>query len=208
MGCGASVSGPHGGLDLRPPERLRAGASTVKVVLAGNQGVGKSCLATRWVRDEFDEHNMPTMGSAFLTKSVTVSVPSVADPSVTDDTVLRIHLWDTAGEERYHAVAKSFFRGAKGAILVYDVTNPSSMEGIRAWARMVESEAPDAVKFLVGTKSDLVERAAVSEDDARAMASDITLGFTDSFRASALTGEGVHDVFETLAQLLAERMAS
>lgn len=164
-------------------------------------------LATRWVRDEFDEHNVPTMGSAFLTKSVPVSVASVTDPTVVDDTVLRIHLWDTAGEERYHAVAKSFFRGAKGAILVYDITNPSSMEGIRSWARMVESEAPDAVKFLVGTKCDLEERASVSEEDARAMASDITMGFTASFRASALTGEGVHDVFDTLAQMLAERIA-
>jgi small GTP-binding protein len=154
------------------------------------------------VTNSFDSRQLATIGGAFLTKSTTVSLPGADGEEGGIDTSVKIHLWDTAGEERYRAVAQSFFRGAKGALLVFDLTSERSLEAIVFWHKMLSFAAPSVVFMLVGTKYDLVEHRAVSQESALAMVSE--LGAASYAETSARTGHGVVEAFNRLAHLLAQ----
>jgi len=162
-------------------------------------------LARRWVNDEFEPKHEATIGCAFMSKTVPVRLPSSLRPGEDEDRSVQIHLWDTAGEERFHAVAKSFFRGARGAILVYDITKEGAMDGLSVWAEMVKAEAPTAVLLVVGTKADLEASRGVDREEAALVAE--RLGAVAHVEVSALTGDGVDEAFELAAQKIASQLA-
>merc|ERR1712070_470664 len=91
-----------------------------KVVLIGDSGVGKSNLLTRFTRDEFKQDSKSTIGVEFATKTITV-----------DKKVIKAQIWDTAGQERYRAITSAYYRGAVGALLVYDITKASTFESVK-----------------------------------------------------------------------------
>lgn len=156
-----------------------------KVVLIGDSGVGKSNLLSRFTRNEFNLESKTTIGVEFATKSIQV-----------DTKVIKAQIWDTAGQERYRAITSAYYRGAVGALLVYDISKHSSFENVERWLKELRDHAePNIVIMLVGNKSDLKHKRAVSTEDAMAYAEKNNLAFIET---SALDSSGVDDAFRQI----------
>ena len=121
---------------------------TCKVVLLGESAVGKSCLATRFAKDEFFEFQEPTIGAAFVKQDITLD----------SGDLVRFEIWDTAGQERYRSLAPMYYRGAAAAVVVYDITKANSFKGAQSWVKELERRGDDNVVIaLAGNKADLDE---------------------------------------------------
>ncbi|RKF65071.1 GTP-binding protein ypt3 [Erysiphe neolycopersici] len=122
-----------------------------KIVVLGSQGVGKTSLVHRYVRNQFQPANISsTVGASFLTKKV------VDDES---DTVVRLQIWDTAGQERFRSISRLYYRGANACILCYSITDPYSFTEMGVWLVELRRNLPsDIILHIVGTKADLVAR--------------------------------------------------
>jgi Ras-related protein Rab-11A len=160
-----------------------------KVVLIGDSGVGKSNLLSRFTRNEFSLESKSTIGVEFATRSLTV-----------DTKVIKAQIWDTAGQERYRAITSAYYRGAVGALLVYDVTRHSTFENVERWLRELRDHTdPNIVVMLIGNKSDLRHLVAVPTDDAKSFAERESLYFMET---SALEATNVENAFsEVLTQI-------
>jgi len=154
-----------------------------KVVLIGDSGVGKSSLMSRFTRNEFDLESKSTIGVEFATRSIKVDGKSI-----------KAHIWDTAGQERYRALTPAYYRGAVGALLVYDITKYLTYEiVIERWLRELRDHADqNIVIMLVGNKSDLRHLRAVSTDEAKAFAERHRVSFVET---SALDYNNVETAF-------------
>lgn len=158
----------------------------VKMVLLGSSGVGKSSLATRFVKGEFKDCQ-PTVGCAYHTHVVSVNGAS-----------LRFEIWDTAGQEKYHSVTPLYYRGAHAALLVYDISKKESFTRAQLWLKELEKQTiPDStVVWLVGNKADLAQHRQVSAQEGLSLAEDRGLGFMET---SALSGDHVDQLLLTVA---------
>lgn len=156
-----------------------------KVVVIGDSGVGKTQLLGRFTRDEFHLDSKSTIGIEFQTRTVVIARRRV-----------KAQIWDTAGQERYRAVTSAYYRGALGAMLVYDVTRRATFQHVARWVAELRAHADKSiVVVLVGNKADLVARREVEADEAEAFAEEQGLFF---FEASALSGDNVEAAFMAL----------
>uniref|UniRef100_A0A3B3CLV1 Ras-related protein Rab-25 n=1 Tax=Oryzias melastigma TaxID=30732 RepID=A0A3B3CLV1_ORYME len=131
-----------------------------KVVLIGDSGVGKSNLLSRFTRNEFNLESKSTIGVEFATRSIQVEGKTV-----------KAQIWDTAGQERYRAITSAYYRGAVGALLVYDIAKHLTYENAERWLKELQDHADsNIVIMLVGNKSDLRHLRAVPTDEAKAFA--------------------------------------
>jgi Ras-related protein Rab-5C len=120
-------------------------SSSVKLVLLGEAAVGKSSLVLRFVNNDFQENKEPTIGAAFLTQKCTLPTRTI-----------KFEIWDTAGQERFASLAPMYYRNAQAALVVYDVTKPSSLTKAKHWVAELQRQAsPGIVIALVGNKLDL-----------------------------------------------------
>ncbi|KAF8086154.1 hypothetical protein N665_0633s0006 [Sinapis alba] len=156
-----------------------------KVVLIGDSGVGKSNLLSRFTRNEFSLDSKSTIGVEFATRTIHV-----------DDKIVKAQIWDTAGQERYRAITSAYYRGAVGALLVYDVTRHVTFENVERWLKELRDHTDaNIVIMLVGNKADLRHLRAVSEEDATAFAEREKTFFMET---SALEALNVEDAFTQL----------
>lgn len=156
-----------------------------KVVLIGDSGVGKSNLLSRFTRNEFNLESKSTIGVEFATKSINV-----------DGKVVKAQIWDTAGQERYRAITSAYYRGAVGALLVYDISKHITFENVERWLKELRDHAePNIVVMLVGNKSDLRHRRTVPTEEAMAFAENNSLAFIET---SALDSTGVEEAFRQI----------
>lgn len=156
-----------------------------KVVLIGDSGVGKSNLLSRFTRNEFNLESKSTIGVEFATKSIQV-----------DAKTIKAQIWDTAGQERYRAITSAYYRGAVGALLVYDISKAATFENVERWLKELRDHAEsNIVIMLVGNKSDLRHKRAVSTEDAMAFAQRNNLAFIET---SALDSTGVDEAFRQI----------
>lgn len=160
-----------------------------KLVLIGDSGVGKSNLLSRFTRNEFNLESKSTIGVEFATKSLKI-----------DGKVIKAQIWDTAGQERYRAITSAYYRGAVGALLVYDVTRHATFTNVGRWLKELrEHTDPNIVVMLIGNKSDLRHLVAVSTEDGKAFAEKESLYFMET---SALDATNVENAFtEVLTQI-------
>ncbi|VFQ97117.1 unnamed protein product [Cuscuta campestris] len=122
-----------------------------KVVLIGDSGVGKSNLLSRFTKNEFSSESKSTIGVEFATRTIQV-----------DDKVIKAQIWDTAGQERYRAITSAYYRGAVGALLVYDITRKVTFENVQRWLKELRDHTDqNIVVMLAGNKSDLRHLRAV-----------------------------------------------
>ncbi|XP_008782165.2 ras-related protein Rab11D-like [Phoenix dactylifera] len=156
-----------------------------KVVLIGDSAVGKSQILARFARNEFSIDSKATIGVEFQTRTLVIQHKSV-----------KAQIWDTAGQERYRAVTSAYYRGAVGALLVYDITKRQSFDHIPRWLEELRSHADkNIVIMLVGNKSDLEDQRAVSTEDATEFAEKENLFFLET---SALEATNVETAFQTV----------
>ncbi|GAB2285435.1 Ras- protein Rab11D [Dionaea muscipula] len=160
-----------------------------KLVLIGDSGVGKSNLLSRFTRNEFNLESKSTIGVEFATRTLNI-----------DGKVIKAQIWDTAGQERYRAITSAYYRGAVGALLVYDVTRHSTFENAARWLRELrEHTDPNIVVMLIGNKSDLRHLVSVQTEEGRAFSENESLFFMET---SALEATNVEQAFtEVLAQI-------
>jgi len=156
-----------------------------KVVLIGDSGVGKSNLLSRFTRNEFNLESKSTIGVEFATRSIQV-----------DGKTIKAQIWDTAGQERYRAITSAYYRGAVGALLVYDIAKHLTYENVERWLRELRDHADaNIVVMLVGNKSDLRHLRAVPTEEAKAFAEKNTLSFIET---SALDSTNVETAFHQI----------
>lgn len=156
-----------------------------KIVLIGDSGVGKSNLLSRFTTDEFNIESKSTIGVEFATRTIEVEGKKI-----------KAQIWDTAGQERYRAITSAYYRGAVGALIVYDISKSSSYENCNHWLTELRENADDNVAVgLIGNKSDLAHLRAVPTDEAKNFASENQLLFTET---SALNSENVDQAFREL----------
>ncbi|KAF8665481.1 hypothetical protein AX16_000497 [Volvariella volvacea WC 439] len=149
-----------------------------------------SSLVLRFVRDQFDDYRESTIGAAFLTQTVTLD----------DQTTVKFEIWDTAGQERYKSLAPMYYRNANCAVVVYDITQPTSLEKAKTWIRELQRQAdPSIVIALCGNKTDLAARRQVSQEEAKKYADEEGLMWGET---SAKSGDGVNDIFTAIAMKL------
>eukprot|EP00992_Anisonema_acinus_P000716 TRINITY_DN10261_c0_g1_i3.p1 TRINITY_DN10261_c0_g1~~TRINITY_DN10261_c0_g1_i3.p1 ORF type:complete len:237 (-),score=49.14 TRINITY_DN10261_c0_g1_i3:277-933(-) len=158
-----------------------------KVVIIGDSGVGKSNLMTRYTSDEFNVESPSTIGVEFMTKGLKIENRDV-----------KVQIWDTAGQERFRAISRSIYHGAKGAMLVYDITNKASYDNITNWLNELQTHVQSStVIMLIGNKCDLEPHRAVPKDLATKFAEDKRLLFLET---SALENANVDAAFEWLVR--------
>ncbi len=154
----------------------------------GDSGVGKSNLVFRFTKNEFNKDSKSTIGVEFATKTVRID----------DNKLVKAQIWDTAGQERYRSIASSYYRGAVGALLVYDITDRNSFNHVPMWLKEVEESAEkDCLIMLVGNKTDLEDQRTVFVRDGRSFARKNGLAFIET---SAKDATGVDTAFQRILQ--------
>ncbi|KAJ2822135.1 Rab GTPase ypt31 [Coemansia sp. 'formosensis'] len=161
-----------------------------KIVLIGDSGVGKSNLLSRFTRNEFNLESKSTIGVEFATRSIQV-----------DSKTIKAQIWDTgthntSGQERYRAITSAYYRGAVGALLVYDIAKHPTYENVTRWLKELRDHADsNIIIMLVGNKSDLRHLRAVPTDEAKQFASENGLFFIET---SALDSSNVEQSFQQI----------
>ncbi|CAI0397241.1 unnamed protein product [Linum tenue] len=154
-----------------------------KIVIIGDSAVGKSNLLSRYARNEFNLHSKATIGVEFQTQSMEI-----------DGKEVKAQIWDTAGQERFRAVTSAYYRGAVGALVVYDISRKTTFESVGRWLDELKMHSDTTVaKMLVGNKCDLDNIRDVSIEDGKTLAEEEGLFFMET---SALDSTNVKKAFE------------
>jgi len=171
---------------------MSGGKVDIKVVLLGKSYAGKTSLVERYIHERFVGEAAPyqnTIGAAFGAKTVTI-----------DNERVIIGIWDTAGSERYEAMSKIYYRGAKAAIVCYDLTDRTSFERARFWIGELQKHEETCQIYLCGTKYDLVqadpEQRKINERETKALAIDVR---GEVFETSSKTGKDIERIFRKIA---------
>jgi small GTP-binding protein len=168
---------------------------TVKIVMVGDSGVGKSSLVLRWIANSFDPNSISTVGFATSQKLV-----------ISGDKLVEVTLWDTAGTDRFRSVSPAYYRSADGGILVYDISSAQSFTNLDRWlSDLREYASPNSVGILVGNKSDLHELRAVGEDEGLDFGKTHNLSFMETSAKEAIC---VTEAFDLLLATIVDNLGS
>ncbi|XP_050301247.1 ras-related protein Rab-21 [Anthonomus grandis grandis] len=170
------------------------GLESFKVVLLGEGCVGKTSLVLQFVEDKFNSKHISTVQAAFLNKNINI-----------DGKRMKLAIWDTAGQEQFHALGPIYYRSSNGAVLVYDITNLDSFQkGVKTWVKELRKMlGKDVCLAIVGNKTDLEKERAVSVEEAQEYATKVG---AKHYFTSAKLNDGVEDMFLSLAQdMMAKR---
>ncbi|KAG6780137.1 hypothetical protein POTOM_012991 [Populus tomentosa] len=166
-----------------------------KLLLIGDSSVGKSCLLLRFADDSYVDSYISTIGVDFKIRTVEQ-----------DGKTIKLQIWDTAGQERFRTITSSYYRGAHGIIIVYDVTEMESFNNVKQWLNEIDRYANDSVcKLLVGNKCDLVENKVVDTQTAKAFADELGIPFLET---SAKDSINVEQAFLTMAGEIKKKMSN
>ncbi|KAI9300999.1 GTP-binding protein ypt1, partial [Cunninghamella echinulata] len=166
-----------------------------KLLLIGDSGVGKSCLLLRFADDTYTESYISTIGVDFKIRTIELEGKTV-----------KLQIWDTAGQERFRTITSSYYRGAHGIIVVYDVTDQDSFGNVKQWLSEIERYAAEGVnKLLVGNKSDLTDKKVVDTEQAKELADSLKIPLLET---SAKDATNVEQAFLTMAKQIKDRMGS
>ncbi|KAJ5079532.1 rab2a member ras oncogene family [Anaeramoeba ignava] len=157
-----------------------------KIVIVGDPHCGKSCILIRYTEDKFTDDYETTLSVGIGTRMIKV-----------DNFQLKLDIWDTAGQDTFKALTKSYFRGAAGAFVVYDITRKDTFETAKVWMNDLRDEVPGIPIILIGNKYDLAHRRQVTSEQAEGFANENKILFQET---SAKEGIGIEDAFRGLSK--------
>ena len=158
-----------------------------KLILIGDSCVGKSNILLKYLKNEFDPNSRATVGVEFGTKNIIINNKKI-----------KIQIWDTAGQERYRSITSAYYKGAKGAFIVYDITKKATFDNIDKWISDLKLNGDKNICIVIlGNKSDLVDSREVSTNDGIKKAEMFKTAFLET---SALNGDNIHKAFEELIE--------
>ena len=168
---------------------MSSNSESIKIVLIGESGVGKTSIISQFVNQVFQEDVETSSSGTYNSKTLIYD----------NNKVLKLEIWDTAGQEKYRSLASMFYKEASAAILVYDITRKDSFEQIQQyWASQIKENSPsNIILALCGNKSDLIEEEKVDEEEARNYAKEINALF---YPTSAKNDSGITDLFLQIAK--------
>ena len=156
-----------------------------KLILIGDTGVGKSNILSRYINNEFSLATQPTVGVEFGSKIIKK-----------DDKSIKLQIWDTAGQERYKSITNAYYKGSKGAFIVYDISRKTTFENVDKWIGELKDNASEDVHIMiVGNKSDLEDKREVNTEEVAKKAEQYKIAFCET---SALKGKNIEFAFESL----------
>lgn len=156
-----------------------------KIILIGDSGVGKSNILTRYTRKEFNLESKTTIGVEFAQKNLII-----------DGKTIKAQIWDTAGQERYRAITTAYYRGAVGALLVYDICKDSSFQNLEKWFKELREHAdPQIVVMLIGNKTDLKHLRTIKTEEGAKYAQLQKIAFIET---SAFDSSNIDMAFERI----------
>ncbi len=153
-----------------------------KVVLVGDSFVGKTNIMSKYLKNEFHEDSKATVGVEFGSKQFNI-----------EGHIIKAQIWDTAGQERYKAITSAYYKGAKGAFIVYDITRKQSFDSIEKWVADITSVADKKISIiLIGNKSDLEDQRQVTKEQGQEKANKLQVAFLET---SAFSGDNLEKAF-------------
>ena len=199
MGCNSStehVNKEDNALRIKSGTKDEEKSKTIeaKIVLLGDVSVGKTSIASRYCKNSFNEHHINTIGGAYQQQKVVLP----------NGGIVKLHIWDTSGQERFRAMTNLYYRDAQVALLTYDVTTPSSFSSIDFWINELKYkvENDNMILCLIGNKCDLKsDDRKVSKIQGENYAKENNLIF---FETSAKSGEGITELFNTIGNKIYE----
>ena len=163
-----------------------------KILLLGDSSVGKTCFLMRYTDNTFQEIHMSTIGLDYKLKNVQLD----------ENRMVKIQIWDTAGQDRFRSITKNYYKGANGIILIYDITNRKTFENVSNWINQIKEEVSEKVTIIfVGNKIDDEEHRAVQTEEGKNLANELGLMF---FECSAKSGENIDSTFNELVKKTVE----
>lgn len=166
----------------------------LKILTAGEGGVGKTTLLHRYVEGKFSAETKMTIGVEFFLKEVEI-----------DQKQCTLQLWDFGGQERFRFLLESYVLGAKGALLMFDLTRMMTLDSLDQWIKIVRKGDPDLPVLFLGTKLDLEDDVQVDDDYAKTFLNEFNL--INYLKISSKTGENVSNAFDILTRKILERQA-
>ena len=164
----------------------------LKILTAGEGGVGKTTLLHRFVEGKFSAETKMTIGVEFFLKELEI-----------DDKHCTLQLWDFGGQQRFRFLLESYVLGAKGALLMFDLTRPITLENLEQWINIVRRSNPNLPILFLGTKNDLTDQIMVDDSYAESFKDEFNLlGY---LRISSKSGENVNKAFNILTTNILER---
>jgi small GTP-binding protein len=163
-----------------------------KVLLLGDSTVGKTCFLKKYTDKTFQDVHMSTIGLDYRVKTMTLK----------SGKVVKLQIWDTAGQDRFRAITKNYYKGANGIILIYDVTSIQTYENVKNWITQIREESsPNVIIYIAGNKIDLEEERKIKTEEGQKLAEELGLPF---FETSAKTGVNINESFEDLVEKIDE----
>ncbi|EGR29423.1 Ras family protein, putative [Ichthyophthirius multifiliis] len=165
---------------------------TLKILIIGNSNVGKTCMVMRYCENQFTNEFYATIGVDFKTKNLQI-----------DDKIIKLQIWDTAGQDRFRTITNNYYRGANGILIVYDITDRDSFQNVKQWMYEIEKNAKENVqKILVGNKCDQNDQRQVDYEEGLHLSQQYNLTF---FEASAKNSHNIELSFQTLVKNIVEK---
>ena len=159
-----------------------------KVLLLGDTTVGKTCFLMKYTDKTFQDIHMATIGLDYRLKSMKLK----------SGKNIKLQIWDTAGQDRFRAITKNYYKGSHGIILIYDVTNVQTFENVKQWVSQIREEAsPNVIIYIAGNKIDMEEERKVNKEEGEKLAEELGFPFVET---SAKSGININETFEDLVE--------
>jgi len=163
-----------------------------KLIIVGDTNVGKTNIMSKYIKDQFNITSKSTIGVEFGTKILEI-----------DNKKVKAQILDTAGQERYKSITSAYYKGAKGAFIVYDITNKSTFESVDKWIKDLNSYGDkNLTMLLIGNKSDLEDKRIINKEEGEEKAKSFELGFIET---SAYNGDNIDQAFDIMLKEVLKR---
>ena len=167
----------------------------IKVILIGDSGVGKTNIMSKYLKNQFMENSKATVGVEFGSKLFNHQGHKI-----------KAQIWDTAGQEKYKAITGAYYKGSKGAFIVYDITRKDTFASIEKWVNDLKARSdPKLTIILIGNKNDLDDKREVSKDQGEEKAKSFGCAFLET---SAFSGDNLDKAFELMVKEIYEKFCN